>query len=128
MSTDRIRAAAVREVADARARARQIVEYIEVALKALDALEDEHPAIAGRVISLNTSPCINMGLHVDDFLALAEDVGGLPCVSFQVLGQFCVGSIRWRGAKFQAVGEAQLWATHGVHVETETTVRVSLLT
>ena len=128
MSTDRIRVAAANEVDKARARARQIVEDIEVALKALSALEDEYPDIAGRVLSLNTSPCINMGLHVDDFLALAEDVGGLPCVSFEVLGQFSVGSIRWRGAKFQAVGEAQLWAVHGVQVETETTVRVSLLT
>lgn len=128
MSTHRIRAAAISEVDKALARARQTVDDIHAAMDAMNALENEHPDIAGRVLSFNTSPRINMGLRVDDFLTLAEDAGGIGCASFEVLGQFCVGSIRWRGAEFRAVGEAHLWSLHGVQVETETTVRVSMLT
>ena len=128
MSTHRIRAAAISEVDKALARARQTVDDIHAAMDAMNALENEHPDIAGRVLSIGTSPRVYMSLLLGDFLALAEDVGGIGCASFESHGRLCEGSAVWGGAVFTAIGEAHEWAAHGVRVETETTVRVSLLT
>lgn len=128
MSTDRIRAAAASEVDKARARARQTIDDIDAAMKALDALDADHPAIAGRVLSIGTSPRVYMSLLIDDFIALTADVGGIGCASFEAHGRLCEGTVVWGGSTFTAVGDANEWAAHMVQVETETTVRVSLLT